>query len=160
MATTPHGDGYDEPSQPRTARLASHCPSPSSSPRPEEREPKEVEGRLTFPTLLPHRRTPKREEVSLVGVQGQSEVFQPLAESIHHTLRIALVFEADDKVSNPEESHLRVLAEPDVNVSAHPAPIIQPPAPGPSASARTVWGRVRPRGPASASHGVCAFEVS
>jgi hypothetical protein len=66
MATTPSGDGYDKPSQPCTARLASHRPSPSSSPRPKEREPQEVEGRLTFPTLLSYRRMPKREQVSLV----------------------------------------------------------------------------------------------
>ena len=29
-------------------------------------------------------------------------------------------------VSGPEESHLRALAEPDVNLSAHPAPITEP----------------------------------
>ena len=29
-------------------------------------------------------------------------------------------------VSRPEEFHLRPLAEPDVNLSAHPAPTIQP----------------------------------
>ena len=29
-------------------------------------------------------------------------------------------------VSGPKEFHLRALAEPDVNLSAHPAPIIQP----------------------------------
>ena len=29
-------------------------------------------------------------------------------------------------VSRPEELHLRPLSEPDVNLSAHPAPIIQP----------------------------------
>ncbi len=30
-------------------------------------------------------------------------------------------------VSSPRESHPRALAEPDVNLSAHPAPIIEPP---------------------------------
>jgi hypothetical protein len=30
------------------------------------------------------------------------------------------------EVSSPEESHPRALAEPDVNLSAHPAPIIEP----------------------------------
>ena len=49
-------------------------------------------------------------------------MLQPLAEGVHHALRIVLVFEADDKVSSPGESHPRALAEPDVNVSAHPAP--------------------------------------
>ena len=61
-------------------------------------------------------------------MQGQPEASQSFREHIHHATRIILKLEADDKVSNPEESHLRVLSEPDLNVSAHPAPIIQPPA--------------------------------
>jgi len=31
------------------------------------------------------------------------------------------------RVSSPRESHPRALAEPDVNLSAHPAPITEPP---------------------------------
>jgi hypothetical protein len=38
------------------------------------------------------------------------------------------------KVSSPGESHFQALSEPDVNLSAHPAPIIQPKAKPPSAS--------------------------
>ena len=30
------------------------------------------------------------------------------------------------QVSSPEESHLKALSEPDMNLSAHPAPTIQP----------------------------------
>ncbi len=160
MATTPLGDGSDKPSQPRTARFASHRPSSSPSPRPKEREPKEVEGRPTFPAVLPLRRTPERKKSRLVGMQGQSEVLQPFAESVHHALRIVFVFEADDEASSPGESHPRALSEPDVNVSAQTAPIIQPPAPTPSANARTVRDRVRLRDPASASLGDGVCEVS
>ena len=93
-------------------------------------------------------------------MQSQPEASQPFGEHVHHTPRIGLQFKADDEVSSPEESHLRALAEPDVNVSAHPAPIIQRSVRGPSANARTVRDRVQPRDPASASHGVCASEVS
>ena len=160
MATTPIVDGSNEPSQARTACLASHPPTSLTGPRPVEREPEEVEGRPTFPALLPLRRTPEREKPRLVGMQGQSEMLQPLAEGVHHALRIVFGFEADDELSNPGESHPRVLAEPDVNVSAHPAPIIQRSAPGPSANARTDWDRVQQHDPASASHGVGASEVS
>ncbi|MCX6055789.1 MAG: hypothetical protein NTZ74_12930, partial [Chloroflexi bacterium] len=32
----------------------------------------------------------------------------------------------DHKVSGPRESHPRALSEPDMNLSAHPAPVIQP----------------------------------
>ena len=66
----------------------------------------------------------------------------------------------DVTVSRPGESHPRALAEPDVNVSAHPAPIIQPPAPGPFANARIDRDHVRPRDLASASHGDGASEAS
>jgi hypothetical protein len=34
----------------------------------------------------------------------------------------------DNQVSSPGESHPQALSEPDVNLLAHPAPIIQPPA--------------------------------
>jgi hypothetical protein len=34
----------------------------------------------------------------------------------------------DEKVSSPGESHPQALSEPDVSLSTHPAPIIQPPA--------------------------------
>ena len=40
-------------------------------------------------------------------------------------------------VSSPEESHPQALAEPDVNLSAHPAPIIEPQLQDRLASAQT-----------------------
>ncbi len=43
----------------------------------------------------------------------------------------------DERVSRPEELHLRPLSEPDVNLSAHPAPIIQPMTDSPSTNERT-----------------------
>src|SRR6478672_5761506 len=42
-------------------------------------------------------------------------------------------------VSRPKESHLRPLAEPDVNLSAHPAPITQPTTDIPSANKSGPW---------------------
>lgn len=44
-----------------------------------------------------------------------------------------------DKVSSPEEFHLQALSEPDVNLSAHPAPIIQPLVIFPSSNVRTIF---------------------
>lgn len=44
----------------------------------------------------------------------------------------------DIRVSRPRESHPQSLSEPDLNLSAHPAPIIQPLAKFPSASGKTV----------------------
>ncbi len=47
------------------------------------------------------------------------------------------------EVSSPGESHPQALSEPDVNLSAHPAPIIQPQDESPFANVRTtsvlVW---------------------
>src|SRR6478609_7808832 len=40
-------------------------------------------------------------------------------------------------VSRPEELHLRPLSEPDVNLSAHPAPIIQPTTDTPATNERS-----------------------
>src|SRR5271157_5823609 len=42
----------------------------------------------------------------------------------------------DIGVSRPKEFHLRPLAEPDVNLSAHPAPIIHPTTSSPSTNER------------------------
>ena len=95
-----------------------------------------------------------------VQVQAEAEPSQPLAKNTLDAHTVKKIIKHQNEVSSPEESNLRALAEPDVNVSAHPAPIIQPPAPDPSANARTGRDRVQPRDPASASHGVCASEVS
>ena len=53
-------------------------------------------------------------------------------------------------VSSPGESHPQALSEPDVNLSAHPAPIIQPTAESPSASAQIAVARVAIARPANA----------
>jgi hypothetical protein len=53
------------------------------------------------------------------------------------------------QVSSPGESHPQALSEPDVNLSTHPAPIIQPQAQPPSASGQRAGGRVSRFSPAS-----------
>jgi len=59
------------------------------------------------------------------------------------------LYEKGAEVSSPGESHPEALAEPDLNLSAHPAPIIQPMARSPIANAQTV--PVHARRPSSAS---------
>jgi hypothetical protein len=54
---------------------------------------------------------------------------------------------ASDKSSRPGESHPQALTDPDVNVSAHPAPTVQPP---PDA---TVANAQRAPDPAAQWHG-------
>ena len=48
------------------------------------------------------------------------------------------------EVSRPKEFHLRPLSEPDVNLSAHPAPIIHPTTDSPSTNGRMRVADVAP----------------
>ncbi len=60
--------------------------------------------------------------------------FTIISEYLHipnPPMRVVLIYgyiivQADIRVSRPEEFHPQPIAEPDVNLSAHPAPIIQP----------------------------------
>ena len=49
------------------------------------------------------------------------------ADTCYHAMSGTFRLYQDDQVSNAEELPLCVLAEPGVNLSAHRAPIIQPP---------------------------------
>jgi hypothetical protein len=59
------------------------------------------------------------------------------ADTVHHAVSGTFRLYKDGKVSRPAEQPRQSLAEPDVNLSAHPAPIIQPPEVSPSASEQT-----------------------
>jgi len=48
-------------------------------------------------------------------MQGQSEVLHPLAEGVHHALRIFLVFEADDEVIGIQADATAVLRAPELS---------------------------------------------
>src|SRR5208283_1293890 len=72
------------------------------------------------------------DEPRLVGVQFQTELCESLAKVGEEPLRIALMLEPSHKVSGRGESHPPALSEPDVNLSTHPAPIIQPHGTSPS----------------------------
>jgi hypothetical protein len=76
--------------------------------------------------------------VRLAGFQAQPDISQPGFGHVSSRLKRIQVFAENDKVSGPREFHPRALSEPDVNLSAHPAPIIQPKAEFPAASAQTV----------------------
>src|SRR5207253_7255429 len=67
------------------------------------------------------------------------------AEPIEHNGQIdEAARHRDIGVSRPEEFHLRPLAEPDVNLSAHPAPIIHPTTGSPSTNGRMRGADVAP----------------
>src|ERR1700752_1290966 len=63
----------------------------------------------------------------LVPVDPQAQApFDELGHAGHPPLPGPFAFDVDVAVSRREGSHLPALAEPDVNLSAHPSPIVQP----------------------------------
>ena len=81
--------------------------------------PQEIEA-LTATRQVDH---PRLLRMQLQPEPGQHQA-HPLSRRLDRRLRVA----HDHGVSRPGESHPRALAELYVNVSAHTAPIIQPPA--------------------------------
>jgi hypothetical protein len=71
-------------------------------------------------------KTAEAQQAGLFGCDLEVEFLQPLWKYPVEPLCILLIAESTDPVSRPGESHPQALSEPDMNVSAHPAPIIQP----------------------------------
>ena len=63
--------------------------------------------------------------LGLVDLQAQAPFDEP-AHAGHHPQPRPLAAHIDREESRRGESHPPALAEPDLNVSAHPAPIVQP----------------------------------
>ena len=68
----------------------------------------------------------KFNQTGFLVLQFQVELLQSLFQFVFETLGCLTMFKACNKVSGPREFHPRALSEPDMNLSAHPAPIIQP----------------------------------
>ena len=62
----------------------------------------------------------------LLRMQLQSQPGQHFAGKLLGVPGLVLAAAGHDEVSRREEFHLPALAEPDVNLAAHPAPIVQP----------------------------------
>ena len=78
--------------------------------------------------LIPIRPRGRRKEphqLRLGGVDGQTILAKSFRDDFHDTSGIALVAEPNHESSSPGESHPQALTEPDVNLSAHPALIVQ-----------------------------------
>jgi hypothetical protein len=58
-------------------------------------------------------------------VQRQTGFTDEAFDFLKGRLRLLLTTTQDHKSSSPGESHPQALTEPDVNLSAHPAPIVQ-----------------------------------
>jgi hypothetical protein len=140
MAAAPLGDGLHGPSQAPMPGLTPHRPTAAAGPTPVEREPEEVEGIQTFPATLQRRGAFERKEASLVRMRGQSIALQSLAEHRLDPLCIVVMFKANEESSRPGDSHPQALTEPDVNLSAHTAPTVQPPPDAAKTSAQRTAG--------------------
>ena len=103
--------------------------SPLPAPPTDVGETQKVEGlRLPCPTLLPAlgALSPEFDRTSFIRVPFQSKLPHPLLQLLQESLCIASVLKSQHRVSSPREFHPRALAEPDLNLSAHPAPITPP----------------------------------
>src|ERR1700735_4238643 len=95
----------------------------------DEGEAQEAEAlRLAQPALLAPRRRMAAElnQTGLLRMQRQRKLLQPRAHHVEEPMSIGRVLEPSHKVSRPAESHRQALAEPDVRLRPHPAPIVQP----------------------------------
>src|ERR1700736_5765946 len=68
----------------------------------------------------------KADQPGFVRVQRQFELTHSFLEFVKERPRLVLVLKADDGVSGAGEFHPRALAETDVRLSPHPAPIVRP----------------------------------
>src|SRR5271166_1393665 len=95
----------------------------------DEGEAQEVEGlRPAQPARLAPRRRVAAEldQAGLLRMQRQRELLKPCAHHVEEPTSVSLVLEPGHKVSRPAESHRQALAEPDVRLPPHPAPIVRP----------------------------------
>jgi hypothetical protein len=81
------------------------------------------------------------DETGFIRMQVQTFGCSQVADKTKGSFCLSCMVAQDDKVSSPGESHPQALSEPDVSLSAHPAPIIQPQAKSPSASEQRAGSR-------------------
>src|SRR3954447_14575081 len=95
----------------------------------DEGETQESEGlRLAEAALLAisGRIAAELDQPGLLRVERQRELLKPVAHHVEEPTGVGLVPETDDEVSGAGGSHPRALAEPDMTLSRHPAPIVRP----------------------------------
>ena len=103
-------------------------PAGLSSPSTLVSEPKEIESlRTTFTasstTFI--RGLPKFDQAGFALVKFQAELCKADMKFLQACFRVVQAFETNHESSSPGELHPQALTEPDVNLSAHPALIVQ-----------------------------------
>src|SRR5690242_16451733 len=93
-------------------------------------------------------------------MNAQTKAGTSLGEHRHDPSGVRFPLTADDKSSSAGESHPHALTDPDVNLAAHPAPIVQPQAVPPSANAQRGAAAVGQSAQANAWPGVDGLSAS
>ena len=104
---------------------------------------------LTPPLAVFGRIAPEFDQPRFVGMQGQVEWSKALPQLFLKAHGFVSMLKTDQESSSPGESHPQALTEPDVNLSAHPALIVQSQVEVQSAISRTGGAPGGPHGPAS-----------
>jgi hypothetical protein len=66
------------------------------------------------------------DDLRLLGMQGQLAGRKAISKCAQKGPRLVGAFAVTDEVSRAVEFHRRALAEPDVRLAPHPAPIVRP----------------------------------
>src|SRR3954451_25037662 len=90
------------------------------------------------------------DEARLVGMEREPIPGKTLAQNSQNPRGIGESLESHHESSSGGDLHPSALSEPDVRLSPHPAPTLQPPAARPAATGQTGWDRGRRCAPASA----------
>ena len=89
------------------------------------------------------------DQTRLSFVQLQAKLGEPRVEIFQARFRLTMVLKANHKSSSPGESHPQALTEPDVNLSAHPALIVQSQVGFHETTTQRAEALAEPHGPAS-----------
>src|SRR4051812_48417181 len=90
------------------------------------------------------------DNLGLRGMKLQTALRETTPDRLQHRLCFRLAPAVDEGSSSGGDLHPSALSEPDVRLSPHPAPTLQPPAARPAATGQTGWDRGRRCAPASA----------
>lgn len=126
---TPRVDAPHRSAESIGGRLQFDDPVTTPRPSPVVGEAQQVKRSWTLGWFAriarPSRRGSKGNQPRLGGMDRQAELAKPLRDNFRHALGVAIIAEPNHESSSPGESHPQALTEPDVNLSTHPALIVQ-----------------------------------
>lgn len=127
-------------------------------------EAKKVErSRAIIPSVVILRRRrgrTERNEFRLGGMDGQSILAKSFRDDFHHAEGVTMIAKPNHESSSPGEFHPQALTEPDGNLSAHPALIVQSQGEFPATTTQKAEAPAEPSGPASEQPYVGGFVIA